>query len=103
MKWQVVAQPQAEDDVKQAARWYESQRLGLGNEFIEEILTVFDSLTENPLLHCRRHPTKNIRWRYPHRSPYRVVYEVVETERLVVIGGVIHAARHDRAWRSRFE
>jgi plasmid stabilization system protein ParE len=103
MTWHVVARPEAEDDIRQAARWYESQREGLGEEFVEEVFIVFDSLAENPLLHCRRHPTKNIRWRYPNRFPYRIVYEVATTERLVVIGGVIHAARHDRAWRSRFE
>src|SRR5262245_31812289 len=103
MKWQVVARPEAEDDVREAARWYDTQREGLGDEFIEEVLTVFDALAENPLLPCRRHPTKNVRWRYPHRFPYRVVYEVIDGEQLVVIAGVIHAARHDRVWRSRFE
>ena len=103
MNWQVVARPEAEDDVRQAARWYDSQREGLGDEFIEEVLTIFDALAQNPLLHCRHHPTKNIRWRYPHRFPYRIVYEVIEEERFVVIAAVVHAARHDRVWQSRFE
>lgn len=103
MKWRVVARPEAEDDVREAARWYDTQREGLGDEFIAEVLTVFDALTENPLLLYRRHPTKNIRWRYPHRFPYRVIYEVIEDEHVVVIAGVIHAARHDYVWRRRFE
>ena len=76
MKWKVVTRPQAEDDILEGASWYNTQRLGLGHEFIEEILTVLDELELNPLLHCRRHPTKNIRWRYPKRFPYRVIYEV---------------------------
>lgn len=101
MKWTVVARPQAEYDILEAANWYDTQRAGLGDEFIEEIVTVFDALEVNPLLHCLRHPTKNIRWRYPKRFPYRVVYEVIEDERIVIIAGVIHAARHDRVWRSR--
>jgi plasmid stabilization system protein ParE len=101
MKWKVVARPDAENDVLEAANWYDSQRAGLGNEFVEEILTVFDALEVNPLLHCRRHPTKNIRWRYPERFPYRVIYQVIEEEGLVVIAAVIHAARHDRVWRRR--
>jgi hypothetical protein len=58
MKWEVVARPQAEDDVLDAANWYDSQRAGLGDEFIEEILAVFDAIAVNPLLHCRRQPTK---------------------------------------------
>jgi hypothetical protein len=81
MKWKVVARPEAENDVIEAANWYDSQRPGLGDEFVEEILEVFDALEMNPLLHCRRHPTKNIRWRYPKRFPYRVIYEVIDEER----------------------
>ena len=101
MKWEVVARPQAENDILEAAEWYDNQRLGLGDEFVAELFDVFDALEVNPLLHCRRHPNKNIRWRYPRRFPYRVIYEVNEEERLVIIAAVIHAARHDRVWRKR--
>lgn len=102
MNWKVVARPQAEDDITEAADWYDNQSAGLGDEFTDEILAVFDEIALNPLLHCRRHPTKNIRWRYPERFPYRVIYEVIEEERLVIVAAVIHAARHDRVWRKRF-
>lgn len=101
MKWTVVARPQAKNDVLEAADWYDRQQPGLGDEFIEEVVTVFDALVVNPLQYCRRHPVKNIRWRYPKRFPC-VIYEVIEEERLVVIAAVIHAARHDRVWRQRF-
>jgi toxin ParE1/3/4 len=101
MKWTVVARPQVSDDILAAAKWYDSQREGLGTEFTVEVLRVFDALTVNPLLHCRRHETKNIRWRYPDRFPYRVIYEVIESERLVVIAAVLHAARREQLWRER--
>ena len=68
---------------------------------MEEVLKVFDALAENPLLNCRRHRRKNIRWRYPERLPYRVVYEVLEAENTVVIAAVLHAAQHDRQWKMR--
>ena len=102
MKWTVVARPQAKNDVLEAADWYDRQQPGLGDEFIEEVVTVFDALVVNPLQYCRRHLIKNIRWRYPKRFPYRVIYEVIEEERLVVIAAVIHAARQDRVWHERF-
>jgi plasmid stabilization system protein ParE len=102
MKWKVVARPEAKDDILQAADWYERQRTGLGDEFVEEIIAVFDALATHPLFQSRPHPTKNIRWRYPKRFPYRVVCEVLEKEHLVVIGAVLHAARNDAVWRSRF-
>lgn len=74
---------------------------GLGAGFREELIQVFDVLAENPLLQCRRHPHKNIRWRYPNRFPYRVVYEVIEDQHTVVVAAVLHAARREHHWQRR--
>ena len=101
MSWHVEFAPEVEPDVAAAADWYEARQSGLGAKFIEEIIQVWDMLAENPLLNCQRHPTKNIRWRYPDRFPYRVVYEVSEAERIVKVMAVLHAARHDRHWQRR--
>lgn len=101
MSWQVEFRPEVEQDVAEAAIWYEKKQRGLGREFVEEIIQVWNSLAENPLLDCRRHPAKNIRWRYPQRFPYRIIYEVSESEQRVVVAAVLHAARHDRHWKSR--
>jgi len=102
MTWRVVVRPEAEDDVVEAAAWYERRSEGLGVRFLGRSYCSIDALAETPLLHCRRHPTKNIRWRYPEHFPYRVIYEVIEEEKTVVVGAVLHAARHDRQWRRRF-
>ena len=101
MNWQVVSRPDAEDDVIEIAAWYESRAEGLGHRFVEEFLAVLDQLALNPVLHCRRHPRKNIRWRYPKSFPYRVIYEVNEHEKIVIVAAVLHAARHDREWKQR--
>jgi plasmid stabilization system protein ParE len=101
MNWRVVIRPEVERDVDEAANWYESKQAGLGAEFVEEVIQVWDALAENPLLNARRHSRKNIRWRYPERFPYRIIYEVVEAEQVVIVAAVIHAARHDRRWQSR--
>ena len=101
MSWRVEFAPAVEQDVAEAADWYESRQPGLGAQFVEETIRVWDALAENPLLYCRRHPVKNIRWRYPKRFPYRVIYEVIEAENTVVVAAVLHAARHDRHWKKR--
>ena len=101
MNWQVVSRPEAEIDVVEIAAWYDSCTSGLGDRFVEEFLAVLDQLTMNPLLHCRRHPRKNIRWRYPKSFPFRVIYEVNEKEKIVVVAAVLHAARHEREWKRR--
>ena len=61
----------------------------------------WDALADNPLLNCRQYPTKNVRWRYLKRFPYRVVYEVDEANQAVTVAAVLHAARHDRHWKKR--
>jgi plasmid stabilization system protein ParE len=101
MNWRVEFSPAVENDVAEAARWYNARQAGLGAEFVEEIIQVWDALAENPLLNCRRHPTKNVRWRYPKRFPYRVVYEVDEAKQTVKVGAVLHAARDERHWQKR--
>lgn len=101
MSWRVVVRPEAEEDVVEAANSYDSRSEGLGAEFTDEVVRVFDALADNPFLNSRRHPRKNIRWRYPDRFPYRVIYEIIEDENTVVIAAVLHAARHDREWRRR--
>lgn len=93
--------PQVQQDVAEAAEWYERRQPGLGAQFIEEVIRVWDALSENPLLNCRRHPTRNMRWRYPDRFPYRVIFEVSEAEQTVKVAAVLHAARHDRHWKKR--
>ena len=101
MTWRVGFRPEVERDMAEASAWYESQQSGLGAKFTEEIIQVWNELAVNPLLLCKRHPTKNIRWRYPEHFPYRVIYEVMEESRTVVVAAILHAARHERHWLHR--
>jgi toxin ParE1/3/4 len=102
MNWRVEFRPEIEKDVADAVAWYNRHEEGLGVEFVEEVIRVWDALSENPLVNSRRHPRKNIRWRFPERFPYRVIYEVDEAEHRVLVVA-LHAARNDSAWQSRIE
>lgn len=101
MNWRVEFRPEVERDVAEAAAWYEAREPGLGAEFVEEVICVWDALAENPLLNSRQDRAKQVRWRYPERFPYRVVYRVDEQDQTVIVAAVLHAARHDREWRQR--
>jgi mRNA-degrading endonuclease RelE of RelBE toxin-antitoxin system len=99
--WKVVFSFRVRDDVAAAAAWYESKRVGLGSAFVDDVIQVWHELAVNPLLAARKHPTKNLHWRYPERFPYRIIYEVDDGLRTVLVLRVVHAARSDAAWRGR--
>jgi len=101
VSWRVEVRPDVRADIDEAAAWYERQRSGLGAEFVREVVLVLPELAANPFLNSRRHRKKHIRWRYPKRFPYRVIYRVDETNRAVVVVAVQHAAQHDSRWQER--
>ncbi len=38
----------AETDIEEAAVWYEQQHIGLGNDFLDEVLFSLKRITDNP-------------------------------------------------------
>jgi hypothetical protein len=78
MSFRISLRPEVAADISDAADWYESKRPGLGGEFAEAIFQAVDGLALNPFLTSRRHRSRDIRFAYPIRFPYRIVYEVTE-------------------------
>jgi plasmid stabilization system protein ParE len=103
MKWRIISRPGAENDIADAAAWYEEQQPGLGGDLVLEVQATYAAISENPFLNSKRHRRKPVRWRVTRRFPYRVIYEVLEEERCIVVIAVLHAARHDRQWLRRVE
>lgn len=101
MSWRVTLRPEVESDMADAISWYEQKQLGLGLRFADEVFSVWDGLTINPLLNVRKHPSKDIRWRFPKSFPYRIIYEVVADRNEVIVLAVLHAAREGTQWELR--
>lgn len=101
MSYRLDIGPEAEDDIRSAARWYGGERTGLEVDFTEAVYTAIDSLADNALLYrikLRRH-RHEVRWMFPKRFPYRVIYYVEGP--VVRIFAVFHAKRDDREWKRR--
>ncbi len=101
MSWLVEFRPEVRQDVATAAAWYESREPSLGGEFVEEIVAVWEKLAQDPFVGARRHGSMDVRWKYPLRFPYRVIYTIDETGLRVLVVAVLHAARHDSRWQKR--
>jgi toxin ParE1/3/4 len=91
--------PEAQDDIQEAANWYEKQQPGLGHDFARAVLEEIESLTANPLRYRLRDRRRNVRWLKSRKFPYRVVYQI--SEEVVTVFAVLHSVRHDRHWKRR--
>lgn len=97
MTFLVYLRPEAEQDIEKAASWYEKQRGGLGNEFIDEVSVTLDRLAALPSLYPTIH--RNTQRVLIHRFPFGVFYRV-EGERIVVVA-VMHGSRDPAHWKKR--
>ncbi len=87
----------AEQEMLGAARYYETQALGLGHDFLDKINSAVQDITEHP----DRWPIIrfNIRRRLVHRFPYGILYRN-DSEEIVVLA-VMNLHRHPNYWINR--
>ena len=92
MIYNIILQPGAEDDIDDAYYWYEHQRSGLGEEFLDELIEYYEKLKHNPATF--KWANKEYRQAGMHRFPYALVYKVIEAE--VIIYAVFHTSRNPK-------
>ena len=97
MNLRVHLRPEAETDIEEAAAWYEKQCEGLGDEFLDEVLGVCETISENPHMYPVVH--RHTRRAVIHRFPFGIYYRV-EKESIVVVA-VMHGSRHPKRWQKR--
>lgn len=89
--------PHAAADIEDAYFWYETQRPGLGGEFLDAISGVFSVLLESPRRYRLVH--RDTRRANLRRFPYGVFYRILGAD--VVVIACFHASRDPRVWRAR--
>lgn len=93
----LVVRPVAAGEFEEISLWYDSQRRGLGDEFMDAAELALRSLTETPLIH--RVVFRDLRRAKIRRFPYNIFYRVAGEDAIVV--GCFHAKRDPRRWRRR--
>ncbi len=69
MSYRIYLRPDAETDIEEAATWYEKQREGLGDEFLDEVLSAFETISNNPHMYAVVH--RNTHRALTHRVSFR--------------------------------
>jgi plasmid stabilization system protein ParE len=89
--------PEAEEELRAAARFYEAEQQGLGRALIQEVRRALRFIREYPL--AARIERGEVRVRTIARFPWRVYYRARPDEILIVAFG--HRRRRPGFWRSR--
>jgi len=92
---------EAEAEMADAARWYESHHTGLGSEYLEAVDAAVDRIAENPNVGSMVPGVSDseIRRRAVRRFPYHVVYLEL-SDRLQILA-VAHDRRRPGYWSGR--
>jgi plasmid stabilization system protein ParE len=92
VSWRVIIRPNAEADLQDARSWYESQRIGLGDELLVEVRNAVQLLAEQP--ERRSIHYNGFRRLITRRFPYKIFYRVEGD--CVIVFRILHAKRDHR-------
>lgn len=97
MKRNVRLREEAGRDLHAAAVWYHERCRGLGHEFLDDVLSTFESIADRPLTYALIY--RHMRRALVRRFPFGVYFRLEHPEIPVV--AVIHGSRHPRHWKNR--
>ncbi len=95
MNLNIIAE--AQDDIAVAALWYENERKGLGEGFINAVEKSLRSITKTPLLY----PVKRqgCRAALLKKFPFVIYYKIFPDS--IIIVTVLHTAKSPESWIDR--
>jgi hypothetical protein len=95
----MIVEDEARDELFAAAAWYEDQRRGLGDEFLEAIDEVLDRVAAAPLSYPKDRFDERARRALVARFPFAVVFVLHKDDVRVV--AFSHAKRLPDYWTRR--
>ena len=96
-KFTVIIQPEAEQDLDEAYKYLEDQKVGLGFELLEEVTEVVEVLEENPQIFQKVYGEK--RRAVTKRFGYNLIYIIINP--FVYILAILHGKRNPEEWKGR--
>lgn len=97
MSYRLIIKSEAEQDLVQAALWYNEQRIGLGEEFLKVVGEKIKVIAENPYLFEVRY--MEVRHAFIRRFPFAVHY-LIEDKNIFVLA-ILHTSCNPKVWEKR--
>ncbi len=89
----------ASDEFREAVRWYEARRRGLGGEFFDTVAAIVSVIESQPEIGGAAFSDPATRRMLVSRFPYQVVYRLTPGELVVV--AIAHLSRRPGYWKHR--
>ena len=97
MNYVLVFRLEARNELDEAYNWYESQKIGLGDDFLEQIEAALDRICQMPESYSVAY--RDVRRAIVRRFPYTIYYRIVSSR--VIITAVFHGRRDPTDWQAR--
>ena len=97
--YQSLILPQAKDDIREAALWYEEKQTGLGKRFTGQVREKVSFIRKTPKACIVRYD--NVRTAVLSIFPFMIHYTIDEENSTVIVSAVLHTSRTPEIWESR--
>ena len=87
--------PLALQDIIEAYDWYESSKIGLGEEFAATIKKIIDEIIRHPQTYSSKY-NLNYREAIIRKFPHVIIYKIDESKKEIFIASIHHAKKHPR-------
>ena len=91
--------PQAKQDIRDAALWYNAKQKGLGKRFVGEVREKVLFIRKNPKACNVKYD--NVRTAVLNIFPFMIHYVVDDKNKAVIISAVLHTSRNPEIWKRR--
>ncbi len=97
--YKAVILPDAKKDVKEAARWYNDKKKGLGRRFVKEVRNKISYICKNPKAIAERYD--DTRCAVLDVFPFMVHFSIDEKQNVVIVSAVFHTSLNPERWEKR--
>lgn len=97
MNYVLVFRPEVREELNEAYSWYESQKPGLGDEFLDCVDETVNRIAQIPESYVIVYG--DIRRAIVRRFPYAVYYRIVSSR--VIVTAIFHGRKDPKSWQTR--
>jgi toxin ParE1/3/4 len=99
--WSLIIEPEAGDELLEAAQWYDARRPGLGQDLVEEVDAALARVLEAPRTFPTVADNPDARRVLVDRFPYAVVFMPDTVRGVVTVVAFAHGRREPLFWAKR--